>query len=391
MKQEKSKKRVYLDYASGAPLSAKALRAYSRALTLFGNASSAHTEGRAAHDALQEARTTIARSLGTKPDELIFTSGGTEANALAIWGHLYALLRDGKNFSDFHVITTTIEHSSILNSFKRLEFDGVGVTYVAPDKNGIVPAEDILKAVRPNTVLVSMAHVNSELGTVQRIAEIGAELRKLPNPPTFHVDAAQSPLYLDAGPHVLRADMVSYDAQKVLGPKGVGILYRNFSVPLMSLYGGGTQERSVRPGTENVPAVVAAAVAFADAAEERKERAEKVRALRDSLVELLTKEVPEAEVLGSLKHRIANNLFITIPGADGDYLTVLMDREGVAISPRSACIGSGGGYSEVALELTGDKRKAAGTIRFSLGPTTTGAELRHAVKALRKSLAVLKK
>ena len=380
--------RIYLDWASAAPLSADVVRAYTKALALFGNASAAHAEGRAAKNALTEARTIVARTLSVKPDELVLTSGGTESNNIAIMGVALALHMQGRAYTDMHGITTTIEHSSVLETFKILELWGVRVTYLAPTKDGIVSADAVVAALTENTVLVSMAHVTSESGTVQPVAEIGSRLQKMKHGAVLHVDAAQSPLYFDAGPHALRAHVVSYDAQKVGGPKGVGFLYRSFSVPLVHVLGGGTQERGIRPGTENVPAAVAAAAAFAAAAKGRKARAAKVAKIRDYLAELIAKEIPQAQVIGGMKRRTPNNLFLAIPNVDGDYVSVLMDKDGVAVTPRSACVGSGGGHSATALALTGDVGLARGTVRFSLGPTTTKADVAKAAKVLAKAIKI---
>lgn len=372
-----SGRRIYLDFAAATPLSLSARRAYARALDLYGNPSAPHAEGRAAREAIDEARANIALSLAVKAEALVFTSGGTESNNIAILGQ-----------KPRHAVTSTIEHSSVLKSFKILETRGTTVTYVAPQKDGVVRAADVLREVGAQTDFVSLHHVQSELGTIQPVAEVGAALRKLKHKIVFHVDAAQSPLWLDASPHTLRADLVSYDAQKVMGPKGVGILFRDFSVDLTPVFGGGTQERGIRPGTENTPAIVAAAVAFEQALAGRKARVAKISALRDYLTSNVVYNIPQVQVLGSTKRRVPNNLFIAIPGVDGDYLAVLLDKEGIAVTPRSACLGSGGALSEAALAVTGDESLARGTIRFSLGPSTTQQELKRAVTALRESLTL---
>lgn len=324
-----------------------------------------------AREAIEEARAQIARSLAVKAEELIFTSGGTEANNLAILGTPKG-----------HCVTTTLEHSSITHSFKLKEGQGSRVTYIKPDQEGIVSPDDVVRALRPNTTLVSVHHVQGECGVVQRISDIARAVKKVHPKIIVHVDAAQSPLWLEAGPHTLGADLVSYDAQKVGGPKGVGVLYRDFSVPLAPTMGGGTQERSLRPGTENTAAIVAAGVAFEDAAKDRKKRAQKVRGLRDLLLREIVRVVPDARVIGSLKRRVANNLFLTIPGVDGDYLAVLMDTYGVAVTPRSACLGSGGALSETAFVLTGDESLARSTIRFTLGPNLLTSDVHRAAAAL---------
>ncbi|MBI3573672.1 aminotransferase class V-fold PLP-dependent enzyme, partial [Candidatus Kaiserbacteria bacterium] len=259
------KKRVYLDHASATLIDPRVAKAVSRGLLEFeGNPSAPHEEGRSARAAVSAARAAIARSLSVKPEELIFTSGGTEANNIAIHGFMKALTARGAKRQGIHIITTTIEHSSVLKTVKALEEKGIRISYVNPEKDGIVRAEKIVAEVTPQTALITLAHVNSEIGTIQPVSEIADLLGKKRTESTFssfapetrfpvvHADAAQSPLYMDAGPHVLKAQMVSYDAQKVGGPKGIGILYHDFSVPLAPLYGGGTQERSIRPGTENV-------------------------------------------------------------------------------------------------------------------------------------------
>ena len=373
-------RRTYLDFAAATPLSSGVVRAYTKALSLYGNPSAPHKEGRDAREALEGARARIAHTLTVKAEEILFTSGGTESNTLAVLGTPRG-----------HCVTTTLEHSSLRASFKKREELGSRVTYVKPSADGLISVESIVAALRPNTVLVSVHHVQSECGAVQRVSDISRAIKKVNPKIIFHVDAAQSPLWVESGPHALGADLVTYDAQKVGGPKGVGLLYRNFDTPLTPILGGGTQERSLRPGTENAPAIVAAAVAFQEAHTGRRARAEKVKALRNELMKQCIELVPEALVLGTVKQRVANNLFMALPGIDGDYLAVLMDTHGVAVTPRSACLGTGGAVSETAFALTNDESLAACTIRFTLGPSTKLSDIKHAVRALMQSLLVLRK
>jgi cysteine desulfurase len=394
-------RRIYLDFASATPVDPRVARAVYAALEeVPGNPSATHEEGRRALGALAAARSEVARALSVKSEEIVFTSGGTESNNIAVRGVLTALRNRGIAFSDMHVVTSSAEHASILETLSFLESEGVQVTYVKPAFDGIVSPESVFEALRPETVLVSIAHVNSETGALASINEIAQAVqrykeRKLSphatavpefSLPVFHTDAAQSPLYLDASPHTLHADLVSYDAQKIMGPKGVGVLYRDFSVPLTAISGGGTQERGIRPGTENVPAIVGAALAFTLAKERRSKREERVRALRDRFIEDVQKNIPTARLIGHPKRRIANNALFAFQGVDGEYLCVLMDAEGISVTPRSACGGSGGGYSHVVYELTGDMGLSGGTIRFSLGPDTEEWELSEAVRALKKVL-----
>jgi cysteine desulfurase len=395
--------RIYLDNASATPIHPKVARAVYAALEeLPGNPSAPHAEGRKSYEALERARREIAESISVKSEELIFTSGGTEANNIALQGVIEGMHARGVPYKELHIVTTTIEHSSILKTLEILEKRGVAVSYVEPDFDGTVRAASIIEALLPETVLVTLAHVNSEAGVIQPLSEITTELarwkargisilhRHAPEAsfPLFHVDAAQSLLYLDAGPHAFGADMVSYDAQKLAGPKGVGVLYRDFSVPLAPLLGGGTQERSLRPGTENVPGIAGAGIAFSLAKEGRDARKERITRLRNYLIELVKKAAPEAELIGHPKRRIANNALFTIPGVDGDYLAVLMDERGVAVSPRSACVGTGGSVSHVVLALTQDEKKAQGTIRFSLGTDTERIDIERAVSAFKGALTV---
>jgi cysteine desulfurase len=391
------RKRIYMDWAAATPLNPRVAAVMHEALGLFGNPSAPHEEGRAAYDAITLARKQVATSLSVKPDELTFTSGGTEANNLAIGGLVEALRARGMNYGDMHIVTTSIEHSSVGETVLALEREGVSVTRIEPPEHGIVPPESVIEAVKENTVLVTLAHVNSEIGVIQPIAQIATDMIYHNNAffavvpecsfPVIHADCAQSPLYLDASPHTLRALLVSYDAQKIGGPKGVGVLYHDQSVPLAPVLYGGKQERGLRPGTENVPGIVGAGLAFELAQRERNGRQKRVRKMRNLLIEKIETEVPGAVLVGDRTRRIANNACFAIPGADGDYLAVLMDKEGIAVTPRSACIGPGGSVSEVVLALTHDKSLARGTIRFSLGPDTREVDVQRAVTALKKSIS----
>lgn len=368
----KRTKRLYLDFAAATPLAAPVARAYVRALELYGNPSAPHAEGRAAREAIEGARSVIARSLGVQAHELVFTSGGTESSNLAILGTPKG-----------HCVTTSLEHSSVKNAFRLREEHGSRVTTVRPDADGLVSVQSVVQAVRPTTVLVSIHHVQGECGVVQRIRDISQAVKVAHPHVLVHVDAAQSPLWLDAGPHVLGADLVTYDAHKLCGPRGVGVLYRNQSVSLKPLFGGGGQERSLRPGTEHTAAIVAAGVAFTHALTGRKERARRVSALRDRLVREVHARIPSAIVLGSTKRRVANNVFVALPGVDGDYLSVLLDTHGVAVTPRTACLGTGGA-SETAFQLTGDESLAKSTVRMTLGPSVTATDVTRAARTLAK-------
>lgn len=391
--------RIYMDWASSTPVHPKVARAVYAAMEDYsGNPSAPHAEGVRASRAVHDARTAIARTLAVKPEELLFTGGGTEANNIAIRGVVEALHARGIAYEKMHAVTSSTEHASVLEAFGFLERLGVSVTYINPPFDGVVSADSVFDALKPETVLVSLAHVNSETGVIAPLPDIARAVIRFRERglspfssavpefalPVLHADAAQSPMYLEAGPHALHADLVTYDAQKLRGPKGVGILYRDFSVPLSAITGGGTQERGLRPGTENVSGIIGASVAFELAHEGRAAREKRTTELRDILIREVARVLPEARLIGHPKRRIANNAFFAIPKADGDYLAVLMDKEGIAVTPRSACTGSGGGHSHVAAVLTGDTDLAKGTIRFSLGPYAEEGDIHRAVAVLKK-------
>lgn len=392
MRSRSSRSRAYLDYAAATPLSRAVRASLIKAESLYGNPSATHEEGRAARSALDDARRTIAESLSVKSEELTFTSGGTESNNIAILGTIQALNARGIKYSAMHIISSSIEHAATLGALDIVERWGVSVSRVTPNKDGTIEPESVTAVQKDTTVLLTFAEVNSEIGTIQPLAEIARQTKAQTSAhadtvpeilfPILHADCAQSPLYLDVSPHHMGADLASYDAQKIMGPKGVGILYRSFSVPILPIMGGGSQERGLRPGTENTASIVAAAVAFAVAKEERARRTIRVTDMREYLVEKLRGEIPNLTIVGSMKKRIANNVHCAFSGVDGDYLAVLMDREGVAVSPRSACAGSSAGHSHVVFALTNDMSLARGTIRFSLGSSTTKKDCDKAVRAL---------
>ena len=344
----------------------------------FGNPSAPHEEGRRSRNRIDGARTRIARILSVKADELIFTGSGTESNNLAL-----AWVPAGS-----HIISSAFEHSSVAEPLKALAARGVAVSYVRPTAEGIITSEAVKQLIRPETVLVSVCAVQSEIGAIQPVKDISRTVKKINPHIIMHADACQGSLFLDLSPHALGVDIATYDAQKIMGPKGVGLLWREFSVPLAPVIRGGNQERGLRPATENTVGIVGMAEAFALASEGRDARAKKVTFVRDYFIELLKKEIPQADLNGGVTHRIANNVNISVLGADGDYLAVLMDARGVAVSPRSACVASGKPSS--AVEALGkDILHAHGTLRFTFGPSVIRADALRALRALKDSLKVI--
>lgn len=390
------KKRLYLDFASATPLDPKVARVFCAALREYGNPSAVHEEGRRARARIDDARALLARTLSVRPETLLFTASGTEANNSALIGVFEALSESGIAPKDMHIIISSFEHPSILNPAFLLERRGASVTRVSPDAHGIVTPESIIRALTEKTVLVSVCAVQGEIGTLQPIKEIARALetvrsaaaprKELPHVPfpLLHSDASQGFLFVDVSPERLGADMVTYDAQKVMGPKGVGALYRRSVVPLAPVLRGGGQERGLRPGTENTPAIVAMAEAFRSAHSKRRARAAQARTVQEKFFNLIAEEIPHALITGSLTARMPNNVHLSIPGVDGDYLAVLLDKEGVAVSPRSACIASGELSASVTAVVPEDAVR--GTVRFTFGPNASVGDASRAVRALKKVL-----
>ena len=399
----RKKKRIYMDFAAATPLHPQVVQEMVSALGYYGNPSASHTEGRHAKELLESARTRIARVLGTKASDLYITGSGTESNNLALLGFIQALIGRGAQASALHVIVSAFEHSSAHDAADALEALGVQVTRVYPNEDGIITPEVVQQAVTPQTVLVSIIAVQSEIGVIQPLKDIARMLELVREKrlqttqslipemalPVLHTDASQSLLFLDLAPERLGVHMATYDAQKCMGPKGVGLLYRDPNIPLQSLLYGGKQERGVRPGTENIAGAVGMAVAFEYAKQHREHNVQHATTLRDYFFTILENELPDVEVNGSIKKRIANNVHISLPHVDADYLTILMDAEGIAVSPRSACMITPKTPSKTVLALGKSETLAQGTLRFTFGPDTTKSDIRRTVDALKRSLAVI--
>ena len=390
-------KRVYLDYAAATPLLPEAKAAMLPYLgEFYANPSAIHTEGQMARAAVEEARSTIARTFEIRPEFMTFTSGGTEANNLAIRGAVMAARKSGQDLSELEVITTMIEHPATLKTVEALERRGVTVHYVPVDEIGQIAIADLEKTLSKKTVLVSVSYANSEIGTVQKLHAIKKAIRNAEQ--TFgtkillHVDAAQAPLWLNCQFDSMKADLVSFDASKCHGPKGVGVLLRTPRTALVPVTYGGGQEDGLRPGTENVAGLVGAAVAFKDAQGKWKERAEAVSKVRDQGIQLLGNEIPTLILNGPVgDQRQANNINVSIPGLDTEFATVVLDKHGFAVSTKSACAGAGGGESTVVLEISGDSKRASSTLRISLGPRTKLSDLKRLTAVLKEHMEKMAK
>ncbi len=390
--------RIYLDYAASTPVDDRikdAMEPFWK--EKFGNAGAVHTEGREAEEALDRARKSVADVFGASPQEVIFTSGGTESNALAIFGTIkhYESAHKG-DLSGLHIITTTIEHPSVLDGFRELEERGAKVDYIAVDSRGIVDVDALISAVRPETLLVSVMYVNNEIGTIQPIAEIGKRLRALKKDsalssatshaqqPYFHTDASQAPLFLPVRVDALGVDLLTVDAQKIYGPKASGALYIRNGVSVQALFRGGKQERGLRPGTPALPMVVGMSESLRYAADEREEAAVQLTSLRDHFIRRIENEIPGAILNGDRERRLPNNANFSFPAFQSEYLIVALDMAGIAVSARSACIETGGTGSYVVAAIGRGKTETASALRFSFGKPTTKEDVDRTVDTLKK-------
>lgn len=368
-------KPIYLDHAATTPIRAEVLEAMMPYLTeQFGNASTVYSWGREARKALDQARQTVADVIGADFNEIIFTSGGSEADNLAIKGAAWEYSHKGK-----HIITSCIEHPAVLNTMKRLEQEGFEVTYLPVSPEGIVSVEAFQNALRNDTILVSIMHANNEIGTIQPIAEIGkiAHERGI----LVHTDAVQSVGLLDVNVKELNVDMLSMSAHKLYGPKGVGALYVRKGVRLVPLIHGGGQERRRRAGTENVAGIVGFAKALALAEAEKADVVPKIQKLRDRLLDGIL-QIPHVRLNGSRTNRLPNNVNVCFEFIEGESLLLNLDMKGIAASSGSACTSGSLDPSHVLLALGLPHEIAHGSLRLSLGKDNTEAEIDYVLECL---------
>jgi len=386
-------KRIYADWAATTPVHCKVAKAMKKAGKAWANPSAIHSEGVMAKRALDDARSLVARTLFVKPDEIFFTSGGTEANCTIIQGVLRTHLEKGVKPKDIHIVSTSIEHSSVLETLKVFEEHGVKVTYVSPKENGIVSADDVLAAVNKRTVLVTCMYANNEIGTIQPVSKIGAGIRKIRAEkfskgeesmfPIFHTDASQAPMWLACDIEGVRADAMTLDAHKMQGPKGVGALFVRKSAPFAPHLHGGHQERGRRGGTENVAGIVGLARA------ELPTYAATVQPLRDRLETELLSRLPRAERNGSATQRLPNTTNLTFPGIESEALLLLLDQAGICASAGSACLADSDEPSHVVRAMKPESAASRQMVRFSLGRETTAADTTAAVSTVVAAVARL--
>ena len=359
---------IYMDHAATTPVDSAVLAAMLPYFSeRFGNPSSIYRLGRQSFDALESAHETVARALGCRPVEIVFTGGGSEADNLAIKGVAYSKRRRGN-----HIITTTIEHHAVLHTCQQLERDGYRVTYLPVDATGMVNPADVADAITDETALVTMMYANNEVGTIQPIAEIGRICRERRVP--FHTDAVQAGGLLDLDVNALGVDLLTLSAHKFYGPKGVGILYVRQGSRIQPQILGGSQERNRRAGTENVAGAVGAATALEQAQSIRTEESARLTGLRDRLIAAIL-QIPDTQLTGHPERRLPNNASFTFAGVEGESLLLNLDLIGVAASSGSACTTGSVEPSHVLTAMGVSESGARGHLRLTLGHSSDDTDV----------------
>ena len=377
--------RIYLDHNATTPVDPAAAQAMMRALEhLFGNASSVHYYGQQAKAAIDEARSAVAALVGGEPAEVIFTSGGTEADNFAIRGAAEALEATGRR----HLITSGIEHEAVLNTFKALAKRGWRTTVLPLDASGLVSPDRLRSAMTDDTALVSIMHANNEIGTVQPVAELAAIAHA--QGALFHTDAVQSAGKIPVDVRALGVDLLAVSGHKFYGPKGVGALWVRRGVRLSPFLSGGKQERNRRAGTENVPGVIGMGAAAQRALTKMDAEAERLSALRDRLENGILAAVPNTDVNGARVPRVPNTTNISFDRVEAESLLIALDLEGVAVSTGSACSSGTLEPSHVLKAMGLSSHRAQNSIRFSLGSSNTEEQIDRVISILPKIVTKLR-
>ena len=379
-------KRIYLDHAATTSLDKRVFEKMTPYfLDVYGNANSQHGFGRDAQKAVDEARDTIAKLIGAKPNEVYFTSGGTESDNWALRGTVKALKNKGN-----HIIMSSIEHAAMLTTAKELEKEGVEVSLIGVDEQGFINLDELKKAIRPTTVLISCMYANNEIGTIEPIEEIVKIAKE--HGILVHTDAVQAMGAVDINVKNLGVDMLSFSAHKFNGPKGVGALYIKNGIPMARLIAGGHQERTRRGGTTNVPGVVGFAEALKLTKESMAKDNEYVSSLRNRFVERVESEIPFVKLNGArdFSKRLPSNADFSFEFIEGESILFSLDMDGIAVSSGSACSSGSLEPSHVLLAIGLSEEKAHGTIRFSFGKENTMEEVDYVVDTLKSTIQRLR-
>jgi len=378
------KREVYLDYAATTPIRPEVFQAMEPYLTKeFGNPSSIHHFGKQARIAIEEAREKIAKALGAKNEEIIFTSGGTESNNMALKGVAYALSDKGK-----HIITSSIEHHAILEPCHFLEKLGFEITYLPVDKEGFIDPDSLRKAIRKDTILISIMHANNEIGTIEPIEELTKIAREYEI--YFHTDAVQTVGHIPVNVDKLGVDLLSISAHKFYGPKGIGALYIRKGTKIHPLIHGGEQEQRKRAGTENVAGIVGMGKAIEISILELDNERERLINLRDYFIKEVEKRIEEVYLNGPREIRLPNNINFSFAYIEGESILLNLDLEGIAVSTGSACSSASLEPSHVLSAIGLPIELAHSAVRFTLGHYTTKEDLDYTLEVLEKTVKRLR-
>ena len=377
-------KRIYLDYAATTPTHPEVVKAMLPYFTdAFGNPSSIHSLGQETKAAVEEARDKVAHLIGARSEEIVFTSGGTEADNFAVKGVAYANRQRGN-----HIITTSIEHHAVLEPCKFLEGQGFEVTYLPVDKYGLVNPEDVRKAITDKTILISVMHANNEIGTIEPIPEIAMMARG--QEIYFHTDAVQTTGHIPVNVDELVVDLLSISAHKIYGPKGVGALYIRRGTRIIPFMHGGEQERGRRASTENVPAIVGFGKAAEMAEGEMKDEMERLTSLRGELIRGLFERIEGIYLNGHPSLRLPNNVNMSVEFVEGESMAISLDLDGIAASTGSACASNAVEASHVLLALGLPPWLCHGSLRLSLGRETTREDVDRVLEVLPRIVSRLR-
>jgi cysteine desulfurase len=377
-------RRVYLDHAATTPTHPEVVKAMLPYHTdAFGNPSSIYSYGQEAKGVVEEARTKVAELIGVRSEEIIFTSGGTEADNYALKGVAYANEHKGN-----HIITTSIEHHAVMEACKFLGRRGFKITYLPVDEYGLVDPQDVKKAITDKTILISVIHASNEVGTIEPVEEIGEIARE--GGVYFHTDAVQTVGHIPVNGDKLKVDLLSISAHKLYGPKGVGALYVRKGTRLFSLMHGGEQEKRRRAGTENVPAIVGLGKAVELAGQETGKEAERLAYLRDKLTKGLGEKIDRIRLNGHPTRRLPNNVNVSVDFVEGESMILNLDLEGICASTGSACSSASLEPSHVLLALGLPPEQAHGSLRFTFGRENTEADVERVLEVLPGIVAKLR-
>jgi len=376
---------IYMDHSATSPVDPEVFEAMKPYFQEeFGNASTLYKLGRDGKRAMENARAQVASIIGAEPKDVIFTSGGTESDNIAIKGIAYKLKNKGR-----HIITSNIEHPAVHETCNYLEKNGFEVTYVPVGTDGLLKASDVEDAIRDDTILITVMHANNEIGTIQPIAEIGKIAHE--KGVLFHTDAVQSVGKIPVDVNALNVDLLSISSHKLYGPKGIGALYIKKGVRLEPIIHGGGHERGLRPGTENVPAIVGFGKACQLAEENLEEESARLIRLRDKLVDAVLEQNEEAYLNGDREKRLPGNANFRFTGIEGESLILHLDSKGIAASTGSACSSTKLEPSQVLMAIGLEEVEAHGSLRISLGRENTEEDIDHAITSIKEVVDTLRK